>query len=112
MKYISLLLVLFSMNAFARTNLTCVGTEPFFKAQITARSVDFLLLGVGSVSEEITSKTNARGTNEFAYKVKTPSMSASVITGDCNDGMSDRIYSHHLLLEVGSEVYYGCCSKF
>ncbi len=110
-KYFALICLVFSMSSFAKTNLACFGTEPFFSAAVTSDSLYFNLIGDEELEEKIISKTNAQGTREFAFTVKSNNLSVSVITGDCNDGMSDRIYSYHLLLEKGDQVYYGCCNK-
>lgn len=105
-----LALVIFSLS-FNASALTCYGTEPFFGLAIDSTSMIFGFYGVGELREKIISKTDAQGTKDFAYKVRTNNMSASIITGDCNDGMSDRNYSFHLLLERGNDVFYGCCNK-
>lgn len=110
-KYITILCCVFSFTTLASTELACFGTEPFFSAAVTRDSLYFNLFGEREVEEKILSKINARGTREFAFTVKSRSLSVSVITGDCNDGMSDRIYSYHLLLEKGDQVFYGCCNK-
>lgn len=110
-KFIFSLLVMVSFNSFASVNLACVGTEPFFRSVVSSQTIHFELLGTQALSQQVLNKTDARGTKDFAFKVSSPNMSANIITGDCNDGMSDRIYNYHLLLEVGREVYYGCCNK-
>lgn len=107
-KYLALVILSLSFNASA---LTCYGTEPFFGLAIDSTSMSFGFYGAEGLSEKIISTTDARGTKGFAYKVRTKNMSASIITGDCNDGMSDRNYPFHLLLERGNDVFYGCCLK-
>lgn len=109
--FMTLALLLVSATSFAKTDLVCFGTEPFFSAGITGDSLGFGLIGEGDLVEPILSKINARGTNEFAFKVKSQNLSATIITGDCNDGMSDRVYNYHILLEKGNEAFYGCCNK-
>lgn len=110
-KVFLVLLFLFSLNIFAQSELRCFGTEPFFSASITENTFAFTLIGLDGISLPIESKTNAHGTRDFAYKVKSQGVEASIITGECNDGMSDRVYSHHILIEIGKNIYYGCCNR-
>lgn len=107
---LTIALLVLSTASFASNELACFGTEPFFNAKITKGFLGFEVMGDGAVVEPVISKINAQGTNEFAYKVKTKNLNASVITGDCNDGMSDRVYRYHILLEKGNKAYYGCCN--
>jgi len=111
---IALLALAFSVSSATASEYECFGTEPFWGAKITDShiSVDNF---ESKFSEKITSRETAAGVgDEYAFVVKTKKLSASVITGECNDGMSDNIYSHHIILEGAdsfSRPLYGCCNK-
>lgn len=108
-----LALAVTTSSAFAST-YECFGTEPFWAAKITSTHISVDNFET-QTSAPITYRETAAGVgDEYAFVVKTEKQSASVITGECNDGMSDNIYTHHIILE-GADSYdrpvYGCCNK-
>ncbi len=105
------LLLVLSTQTFA-TEYSCFGTEPFWGIKITEKVLKFDEIIEVKADEVILSKTQAHGTmSDYAFLVETDKTQISVVTGECNDGMSDNIYSHHALVKTGSQVLYGCCSR-
>lgn len=107
----------FAVSAMAESNYSCGGTEPFWGLTIKGNKMSVSApLGDEAVVEEITSRTSAAGTGEeYVFVAKTQNMSATIVTGECSDGMSDEVFSHHIVYTTGSSddigVYYGCCNK-
>lgn len=100
-----------SLSSFAST-LKCVGTEPFWGAEITDKVVRYSDPVNENMSLKILSKKNAIGFAEgAAFVVKTKYASAAVTMGECSDGMSDEVYSHTIVLEMNGNVLAGCCNK-
>ncbi len=107
--FLALVLAL-STQSFA-AEYSCFGTEPFWGITITEDVLKFDEIIEVKADEVILSKTDAAGTtSDYAFSVETAKTQISVITGECNDGMSDNIYSHHALVKTDSQVLYGCCS--
>lgn len=110
----ALLALAFTLSSASASEYSCFGTEPFWGVNITPTEMSFD--DVETVkTEKITSRESAAGVgDEFAFVVKSKSYSATVIMGECNDGMSDNIYSHHIMFE-GADGYnrpvYGCCNQ-
>ncbi|MBY0516575.1 MAG: hypothetical protein K2P81_06700 [Bacteriovoracaceae bacterium] len=109
--FASLISVFSLSNAFAAT-LNCGGTEPFWGLKVTDKMMTFSSPELEKpVSLKVISKTEAAGfTAGFAFVVKSKFSSLSVIAGECNDGMSDEVYSHHAIYENGGAVLAGCCN--
>ena len=110
-KSILALVLALSATAGLASEYSCFGTEPFWGAKITKSELmvdDF----ENQSSEVITSKNTAIGVGEeYVFVVKTKNKSMTVVTGECSDGMSDTIYSHHAVLDLGNnKVFYGCCN--
>lgn len=112
MKYFILLAALFaSCNTIKASEFKCVGTEPFWGGTLSKSEVLFSILGSSSITEDVLSVQNAQGTSGyFAVVFKTNTSTVSIINQECNDGMSDVKYSHHVLFDNGKKIYYGCCS--
>lgn len=112
MKTILAALIAFtSLSSFAST-LNCIGTEPFWNAQITDKVIRFSDPENEKVSLKILSIKNAIGFGEgSAFIAKTKYASAAVTLGECSDGMSDEVYSHTIVLEMNGNVLAGCCNK-
>ena len=105
------LLLVLSTQTFA-AEYSCFGTEPFWGIKITEEVLSFDEIIEVKADEVILSKTQAAGTtSDYAFSVETANTQISVVTGECNDGMSDNIYSHHALVKTDSQVLYGCCSR-
>lgn len=108
---LSLFIALTSFSTSAAT-LNCVGTEPFWGAQITDKMLRYSDPVNEKMSLKILSKKMAVGYGEDgAFVVKTKYANASVALGECSDGMSDEVYSHTIVLEMNGNVLAGCCSK-
>lgn len=101
-----------SFSALADNNYKCFGTEPFWGMELVNNSLVLDLFDETKTSEEVISRETAAGmANEFAFIAKTKNSSATIVTGECSDGMSDEIYSHHVVYTDGRAVLYGCCNK-
>lgn len=112
-KLIALLVLTFSVSSIAG-DLSCSGTEPFWGLKIKNGKVVFFSPNNKIITtEKIISKRDAANTSsDFAFVVTTESSAtATVITGECNDGMSDRIYSKHIIYKNNEYVLYGCCDE-
>lgn len=112
---IALLALAFTMASATASEYSCFGTEPFWDVKISKTHMSFSDFDDQPKVEEIISRETAAGVgDEYAFVVKSKSLSATVITGECNDGMSDNIYTHHVMVE-GGDVFnrpvYGCCNK-
>ncbi len=111
MKKSILLLSLIAAFQVSAAEYTCFGTEPFWGLTITDSVVKFDEIEGPKADEKILSKEDAAGTtSDYAFVVKTPKTQIAVVTGECNDGMSDNIYSHHALVTTKTQVLYGCCN--
>jgi uncharacterized membrane protein len=114
---IYILLALASFNSLAsEMNLTCVGTEPFWQIDITSnKQMKLTIPGISNEIFSITQKTNAAGTSgDFAFALsgknaQSDLIKLNIIKGECNDGMSDRIYPFNVLVEHQNTILYGCC---
>ncbi len=111
-KFIVVLSLVCSFGAMAESNYKCFGTEPFWAMSITQDKLAFGLFDDDTVTEDILSRETAQGTSQdFAFVVTTKSASATIIAGECSDGMSDNIYSHHVVYKNASSTLYGCCNQ-
>lgn len=111
-KFIAILILTFSFSALANSNYKCFGTEPFWGMELVNNSLTLDLFDEEKITEEVLSRDTAAGlATEFAFIAKTNKSSATIVTGECSDGMSDRIYSHHVVYTDGKVVLYGCCDR-
>ncbi len=112
-KLIVLLSLAMSASAMA-ADYSCGGTEPFWDLSIKGNTVTYneFLADESTKTEEIISRKDAHGlVSEFAFEVKSASMTASIVTdATCSDGMSESTYTHAILLNVDGAVVYGCCN--
>lgn len=95
-------------------DLSCVGTEPFWGLKMKRDQIIFSSPRIKIITtEKIISKQDAANTNsDFAFVVTTESKAtATIVTGQCNDGMSDNIYSKHIIYKNDDMVLYGCCDE-
>lgn len=102
--------VLASFNSMA-LDLSCFGTEPFWGLKLTDKTITY-----SSPEQEedmvlkVLAKNSAVGSSEnFAFVVDTKYSSLTVISGECNDGMSDGTYPYHAVFKRDNVVLYGCC---
>jgi uncharacterized membrane protein len=104
-------LALSSMSSFA-AKVKCSGTEPFWNASVSNGTMKYLDPSLEkAVSLKVLSTTDAIGyaTNNITV-IKTKYTRLTTVAGQCNDGMSDKIYSHHAVLEKDGVVLGGCCN--
>ena len=112
-----LIMTLTSINSFAAgMNLTCVGTEPFWQIDISSnKEMRLMIPGMKDEDFTITQSTSAAGTSgDFAFQLsgknaQSDLLKLNIIKGECNDGMSDRIYPFNVLVEHQNRILYGCC---
>lgn len=109
-KLILIALASLSMASAMASTLQCSGTEPFWGVRVEKG----MLMYSDPVSRtrpvKVLSRTEAAGFSEgFAFVIKTKSSSLTVISGECSDGMSDNIYSHHAVYDRGGVILAGCC---
>jgi uncharacterized membrane protein len=113
-KILSLLVLSFSINAFAGSDFTCGGTEPFWSLYLVGNEVSLSMpLGDEPTKEQVISRINATNIAEdVAFVIKTETASLTIIAGACSDGMSEDIYTHHIVYNSGDSMIYGCCNQF
>ena len=99
--------------------LQCAGTEPFWG--VTTDQKGFLSFSDPASEDggkKFYSKTtvqNAAGVVEgYAFQItatdmKNNTLKLDVVKDDCNDGMSDEVYSYNALVEVNGSLFVGCC---
>ncbi|MBC7427920.1 MAG: hypothetical protein H7336_04855 [Bacteriovorax sp.] len=98
----------------AASDFSCGGTEPFWDLTIKGSTVTYnAFLADESIKvEKIISRTQAAGTQEdTAVVIKSETLTSTILAGECNDGMSDNIYSHRIVLTSGDSVLTGCCNQ-
>ena len=91
--------------------LRAVGTEPFWAMEISSTELKFS-------GADLPERTAAGGPptmneGEASWTGTTSdgvSLKATLTTGPCSDGMSDRTYPLTAKVEVGSERYNGCAA--
>jgi len=111
-KFIVILSLACSFSAMADSNYKCFGTEPFWGMELTQNKLILDLFGDSKISEDLISRETAQGVGEeYVFVASTKTASATIITGECNDGMSDDIFSHHVVYKNASTTLYGCCNK-
>jgi uncharacterized membrane protein len=113
-KTIALLAFAFSLTAFAGSDYSCMGTEPFWGLELVGNKVSVnLSLGDDEIkTEAVVSRIQAAGYSDgVAFVVKTGSASATIVLGECSDGMSDQVYTNHIVYTKGDAVLYGCCNQ-
>lgn len=116
MKYkiiLVLVAVFFSFQTFASADFSCFGTEPFWGLKLEGSKVSLSFpLGEEAKTEKVISRITAYGVSEdVAFVVKINNGSATIIAGECSDGMSDEIYPFHIVFSSDDNVFYGCCNK-
>jgi len=111
-KSLVILSLICSFSAMADSGYKCFGTEPFWGMELTQNKLIFGLFPEDRTVEDVLSKEIAQGTGEdYAFVVTTKNATATVIAGECSDGMSDKIYSHHVVYKNSTATLYGCCDK-
>lgn len=114
MKSILSLICLLSVSFAAQAKVfQCVGTEPFWGAQIDTQKQVTKLSSPGDSSSVIRTKiTQAAGTGGyFAFAAQGKYVTLAVTSNEsCSDGMSDERYTHSvLILGYGKTPLFGCC---
>ncbi|RPJ74481.1 MAG: hypothetical protein EHM20_10525 [Alphaproteobacteria bacterium] len=112
-KMIALLALTSSLSSMAASDYTCSGTEPFWNLKLEGSKMTFsaAMEDESTTVNEVISRTGAAGMAlDFAFVAKTEDAAATIITGECSDGMSDAIYSNHIVYTTGDLVLYGCCN--
>lgn len=105
------LLLTLSLTAMADTNYSCFGTEPFWGIEVKGDSVTFNPYDLVPATEKITSRENALGVTEgYALMITTATTTTAITTAECNDGMSDNVYTHTVLYKTPDALFYGCCN--
>lgn len=110
---IALLALTLSFSAMAASDLSCGGTEPFWDLKLEGKTVTFneFMADETTTKEEVTSRVDAHGyAPDFAFVVKTANATATIVTGECSDGMSDTVYEKHIMYTTKDSVLYGCCN--
>lgn len=111
----SVLSFFFSAPLFA-ANMNCVGTEPFWGVKVTGSTLTYSNPeNPDGFPYPIASVREAQGyTSGTATVIKTgcskwKTTTLTMVRGECSDGMSDTVYTHHAVYDVDGIVLYGCC---
>lgn len=117
MKFISLILISLSSLIAQATTFKCVGTEPFWNAQINlstgmAKISSAEMLEGSSIQTEIKQAVGTSGNYAFTAKGKYTTF-AVVENSTCSDGMSEDKYTHSVLMinDVNAAPLFGCCKE-
>jgi len=107
-------LILSRQPAFSqeKPELQCFGTEPFWVASLYQDKVTFTLLGEETLEIKGDLITPLGVAAEYAQNFVSESLVISSLSGQCNDGMSDRLYSRHAMAQFIGEKkmgLLGCC---
>lgn len=109
--YFSTLLLL-SLNSKSYA-MDCHGTEPFWGAKVTTQKIlvdsydEKTEFQVASVSAPMGMLNEDEGLVRIYSDERGPL--ATVISHECNDGMSDNIYPKEILIFTSEGTRYGCC---
>lgn len=92
--------------------LRAIGTEPFWAVEITPATLTYS--DVDRPEQAFPSPgPDIQGTTAV-YAVENggePSMTVTLMTTECSDGMSDRIYPLTAMVEIGDETLNGCAQS-
>ena len=93
----------------------CVGTEPFWSANLDMKR-NLLSLNLNPMNEKSKATVrvvieNAQGTGgNYAFAVKAKYVTAAITSNaTCEDGMSGETYTHSVLLLGNGKPLFGCC---
>ena len=106
-KFIALLSLTLTFSVMADTNFACLGTEPFWGLTVEGSNATFTSASDATQTTETALITTVAGNTV----VTTESAKATIIAGECNDGMSDNVYSSSIEYKIGASTLYGCCNK-
>lgn len=102
---------MFTLSAFA-SDINCGGTEPFWSVSVKNGILKYQdPSSLKALSLKVVSTQDAAGyTPGNIQVIKTKFTRLSLVAGQCNDGMSDEVYSHHAIYEKDGVVLGGCCN--
>ncbi|MFA6238377.1 MAG: hypothetical protein WC635_13675 [Bacteriovorax sp.] len=121
MKHLLALALFTSLSSLATAStptLQCFGTEPFWGVSTNSKGLvtyDSPMTD-GKRLYKNAKVLNAAGTADgYAFQVEARdaaenSIKISVVKTQCNDGMSDSIYTYTALVEVDESLLLGCCN--
>ncbi|HET9843691.1 MAG TPA: hypothetical protein VFP93_03430 [Gammaproteobacteria bacterium] len=119
MKYLVVLLSLFPLQvAYSNCPQVCKGTEPFWNAEISEKSLTFQKIDEESQTYTLENVQHALGLQDdflTKYQLRQEGAVKGTIfllkTGNCSDGMSDEIFPYSVILDRDNDasLHYGCC---
>lgn len=113
MNKIFLLTIALLLSSYAQAfAILCRGTEPFWSASVSDTSIEMELFGTEKKSISIKTTGSPRGMTEEFIKIYYDEKNkpvATVLSDECNDGMSDFIYEKEVIIYMPEETFYGCC---
>lgn len=101
--------------AMAASNYKCIGTEPFWNISVAGDSVKVRAPGEQDVTLKIAQRLYPQGMSEsigeaiIAQNEKSAVHMTVRADGKCNDGMSDKLYSHEVWVTLNNKLLVGCC---
>ncbi len=115
---LSLILLIALSNIVAASQipvLSCVGTEPFWDISTNATGLISFRDPLAEKRYTKASIKNAEGTAPgFAFQIEARDtangiLKLNAVKTECNDGMSDTIYTYTTLVEIDGKILMGCC---
>lgn len=108
---VALVLTAFSLPALAG-KISCGGTEPFWGLSVEGEYMRYSdPVMETTMSLKIVSRLQPVGYSEgYIQVIKSKFTSLTMVHGECNDGMSDEIYTHHAVFDNNGVIMGGCCN--
>lgn len=112
---VPVLATLFGATVFAANRYHCVGTEPFWSADVSEKTVIVSSPGEERETLLIAQRSYPQGTApSFGEVIRAgkPGVDATLtIRSDskCNDGMSEQTYTHEIWFLRNNTLVVGCC---
>ncbi|TNF05641.1 MAG: hypothetical protein EP326_00490 [Deltaproteobacteria bacterium] len=110
-------LILFSLLSIKTAHaMSCLGTEPFWGAEITSEKLKLDLFIPGDASHlswDVAKVEGAVGYVDGFVQVFSDSEGPIAVTRKtaCNDGMSDYDYEREVIIFSPNGVLFGCCDR-
>ena len=87
------------------------GTEPFWGARIANGTLNYSTPENIDGQEIAVTRFAGRGGLSFSGELDGEALDLAVTPGECNDGMSDRIYPFTATMQIGSRQLMGCAHR-
>lgn len=108
----AILLGLVNISLASATELSCAGTEPFWGITSSGKELTFFTPDAPESGRSFKIVSVRQETRSGSVTViKTENTTLTLLRdADCNDGMSERTFTHQAVYDIDGEVLAGCCS--